>query len=447
MNQSFFIQYIAKWFQPIVQSVIELINGKKEEEKLLHKTMLTEEYSADLKWGGKEIGTTIVAADVVSMGSSLPLKKRDSFGLASGDVPKIGMKLRKDEKVIKDIQIMEATGVNEQTVVRKIFDDVSKVIKGIDVRKEIMFQQALSTGAFVIEDETNTGTGIRCDFGYKPDHTFRSYKPWGSDDQTPQEDIDEVMDKIEEDGNAVALALISKKYLNYFRNSTDGKVIAANFSGYIYTDKTNLPTPSKSVFLEALEDNYGCKFQEVNSTFRYEKNGVQTPFKPWEQANIVFLPSDKCGRLVWGDVAEKSNPVNGVEYQDAGQGSLISKYSKNDPLEEFTSGQACAIPVIDGVESIYLLEADVEAIALSSDSLTFEATADTTGQKVTVTTDAASITAASDSSFATVSVSKKVVTVKVAANTDTSERTATITITDSLGVTATITVTQEAASE
>ena len=86
MNESYFIEYLAKWFAPLVNKVTELINGKKEEEALLHKTMLTEEFSADLKWGSREINGSIVAADVVSMESSLPLKKRDSITAASGDI-------------------------------------------------------------------------------------------------------------------------------------------------------------------------------------------------------------------------------------------------------------------------------------------------------------------------------------------------------------------------
>ena len=42
-------------------------------------------------------------------------------------------------------------------------------------------------------------------------------------------------------------------------------------------------------------------------------------------------------------------------YQKAGDYTLISKYSTNDPVEEYTAGQALCLPVIDGADGIYLL--------------------------------------------------------------------------------------------
>jgi hypothetical protein len=41
------------------------INGGKTELSYLHKSMLTEELSVDLKWSTLTINSTIVAADIV----------------------------------------------------------------------------------------------------------------------------------------------------------------------------------------------------------------------------------------------------------------------------------------------------------------------------------------------------------------------------------------------
>ena len=152
MNPSLFIEYIDKYFRLVIGKITEKINGKKTEEQLLHKTMLTEEYSADLTWGSTELNTSVVAADVVAMDSSLPLKKRDKISNASGVIPKIGIKFSKGEKAISDINVMRARGADETTVVGKIFDDAPKAIKGVDVRKEIMFQEALSTGVTLVPE-------------------------------------------------------------------------------------------------------------------------------------------------------------------------------------------------------------------------------------------------------------------------------------------------------
>lgn len=378
MNASLFIEYIDKYFKPVISKITEKINGKSKEEALLHKTMLTEEYSADLSWNAAELNRSIVAADVVSMDSSLPLKRRDSFGLATGKLPKIGIKYRKGEKTISDINIMAARGANEATIAGKIFDDVSKVIKGIDTRTEIMFLQGLSTGQTVVDDPDNVGTGIRVSYGYKDENRFKNLgEKWESahGGETPNDDVRQLFDKAEADGNSIGLVMLSKRYFDLWRNSMQGKMLTANYNKQVYTDKALLAVPSRQNFLEALEDEYGCKFRVVNSTFKVERqNGERVNVKPWEEANIVALPGENVGRLVYGTLAEETNPVAGVSYQKSGSHILVAKYSKTDPLEEYTTGQALCIPVIDGADGIYLLDAnDAGAFTMEPKKVTFPA--------------------------------------------------------------------------
>ena len=64
--------------------------------------------------------------------------------------------------------------------------------------------------------------------------------------------------------------------------------------------------------------------------------------------------------------------MNGVVYSTVDEYKLISKYSKNDPLQEFTSGQALVLPVIENVDQIYSLDISeaqsVDTSAEGSDS-------------------------------------------------------------------------------
>ncbi|MFQ8804115.1 MAG: hypothetical protein ACLR8Y_02025 [Alistipes indistinctus] len=45
-----------------------------------------------------------------------------------------------------------------------------------------------------------------------------------------------------------------------------------------------------------------------------------------------------------------------MEYSTVDDYKLISKYSTTDPLQEFTSGQALVLPVIENVDQIYSLD-------------------------------------------------------------------------------------------
>lgn len=441
MNASLFLEYINKYFRLVVGKITEKFNDKSKEPTLLHKTMLTEEYSADLSWGATELNNSVVAADVVALDSSLPLKSRSKISNATGKLPKLGVKMRKGEKLISDINVMVARGADESAIAAKIFDDTSKVIKSMDIRKEIMFLEALSTGACLVEDDDeNTGTGIRVEFGYKGENMFKCLGgKWGEAGETPLDDIQQLFDKAHEDSNSIGHVYLSKKYFDRLRHSKQGKLLVANYNNAVITNADLLPVPSRSTFLEALADEFGATFHVVDSVFKVEKSdGTQVNVKPWKEANVVAVPSDVVGRLVYGTLAEETNPVNSVNYQKSGSHILVSKYSKTDPLEEFTAAQAICLPVIDGADSIYVLHVDEQWIVLDNYSLSFPKSSSNRDIAVTAETD---FTAKSSASWLSVSVASGKVTATAAANTG-AVRTAVITIEDSNGHAVVVEVTQ-----
>jgi hypothetical protein len=360
MLASLFSEYVDKYFSRVIGKIVEKFNGKTKETQLLHKTMLTEEYSADLKWGATELNHSVVAADVVALDSPLPLKKRDRVSNATGDLPKIGVKYRKGEKLLSDINVAKARNADEATIVAKIFDDTTKAIKSMDVTKEILFRRGLSTGQLLVTEDDNDGTGVRVSFGYKEDHIFHCLgTPWLGTAPTPQDDLQQMFDKAEEDGNTIGHVYLTKRYFDAFRRSDQGKLLAANYNKQVVTDKSLLPVPSRAAFTEALNDEYGAEFHLVVGTLKVQNpDGSEKAADAWREANIVGVPEEVVGRLVYGTLAEETNPVSNVAYQKAGSHVLIAKYSKTDPLEEFTTAQALCLPIIDNADGIYVLHAD-----------------------------------------------------------------------------------------
>lgn len=452
MTQSLFQEYVDKFFTNLVGRITETINGKKQEEQYLYKQMLTEEFSADLKWDAAVLKSSIVAADVVALDSPLPLKKRDSFSHAGGTIPKMGMKFRKGEKDITDINITINSGATLATIVNKIFDDTPKCIKGIDVRTEMMFEQGLSTGETIVGDnEDNTGTGIRVDYGYLDENKFSATTAvWSSASATPMDDIQQMFDKASDDGVTITDIWMSKQYFNYMRNTTQGKQAAANYRGIVFDSSTILPVPTPDVMILTLQDEFGATVHVINTSYRYEKpDGTQVSVKPWEQAHIIGTTDNIVGRLVYGKLAEETNPVNNVTYTKSGASILVSKYSKTDPLEEFTTSQSLRIPVIDNGNYVYLLNADnIGGVNVEYTELTFMPQSGTTSVKYTSNSD---ITATSNAtSWLGATVDKDgagtdgYIRITTSANATGSERTGTITVSDADGNTKTISVTQRA---
>lgn len=362
MKETLFAEYVNKWFKAIAQKLTETINGKKEAPKYLHTEMLTPEYSSDLKWGSDSIDGSVVSADIVAMESPLPLKKRDSISSATGDVPKVGMMLSKGERMLQDMQIMMARGTKEVDIVAKLFADAPRCVSGIKESVETMFLEALSTGMMLIKDENNVGTGIRANFNFLKKNKFGATIKWGLAGYVPLSDIARVIASTED---TITTICLSKKAFNLIRTSDEGKELSANFRGLVITDNGRLPVPTPSQFNEAVADEYGYVFKIIDRSVIVEKNGVRKAIKPFDEDMLVFLTTERVGRLVYGTLAEETFPVEGVKYEKVDGYILLSKYAENKPLREFTSAQALVIPVIDNVDSIYLLNTQ-EAQEVSS---------------------------------------------------------------------------------
>ena len=449
-TKSLFFELTEKYLEGIIGRIVDKYNDEYQQQQYLHLTMLQEEYSADLIWSSAEFQNNIVAADVVAMDSSLPLKKRDTISTAVGRIPKVGISFARSEKFLSDISVMAARGAREAEIAARVLADVARSINGIIVRTEIMFQQALSTGVMLVEDDNVPGIGVRADFGYKSENFFKStHGAWGEANATPIDDIRQMFDKAEKDGNSIGLVMMAKAKFNQLRNSVQAKQLAAVAAGQVIVNLENLMTPSREVMLSALEDEFGAAFRVVDSSFRYEeKDGTTKNIKPWEQGNVVGMPGELVGRLVYGTLAEETRPVQDVTYAKAGTHILVAEFGETNPLREYTTAQSLCLPVIDNPQSIYVLEADKAPITLSVDELEFSSAGAT--KTVTVSSvNEGDITVSvpeADASWLSASISDGTISVVAAANAGSAAvaRTSKVIVTDAAGAKAEIAVSQAA---
>lgn len=358
MEPSLFTAWVAKYFKPLVAKVVEKINGTKAQATYLHKTMLRKEYSPTLKWNSINVDGSTVAADVVAMDSPLPLKKRDAIAKADGDIPKLGMKLALNERTMTDLDILtNSPGTQESTIVQKLFQDTAKCITGVYEVLELMFLQALSSGVTLIADTANVGLGIRVDFKYLAANKFGVSVLWSSpSSSTPISDFNRVKDKADADGNVITRVLMDQYAFGNMIKSTEFKQRYAFSLDMAIDGSTIIPTPNTEKAKAFILSEYGWTVEIINRTVRIERDGVKTNVKPWQEGSVVFLTSDQVGTLTWGTLAEMNHRNKAVDYQVADEFILVSKYHKVDPLKEFTSSQALALPVINNVDEIYQLD-------------------------------------------------------------------------------------------
>lgn len=391
MEQTIFPEYVNRVWPKLNLYINEKTNNSQKPLTYLHKQMLTPVYSPDQKWEGTSANTRYVAADMVSMDSPLPVKKRSTISKTNGTLPKIGMKKQLRESDINSINIMKAQmsmiGDNElkkqklQQILARFVNDGYACSVGIDERNEYNFLKGISEGVVLIEsdedDDKNTGTGMRVNYGYKAENSFGV----ADIDDFSGDDIDRVMEKADKDGNTPTVIMLSKTAFNRIRKSRWARELVADYKEMTYTDATKLPVPSSKNFKEAVEDEKNLTFLVVDRSVSFEKNGVETSEKPFNPNKLVFLPSaDNVGSLVWGTLAEATNRVKNVSYSVVDQHKLISRYAVTDPaFSEFSKGQSLSLPVIENVDAIYTIDLS-EAQSVN----TTEEAKDTTDVKITI---------------------------------------------------------------
>lgn len=357
MEQSLYFEYVKKYFPMLVVSIIERLNEKRTNQlPYLYKQLLTPDFSADGRWASILAEYNRVAADVVALDSELPLKSRDSIETANGEIPKLGMKLYLTEKQMKDIDSMIAQGLPINTILNKIFNDLPRCIEGVWERIEDMFLSELSTGVGL--STRNNGTGVRVDVGYLTANKFGASVLWegNAETATPLKDMQKVFDKALEDQNVITDIWMDDSALRGFYQSKEVREQFAFDNQVVVPNGGSVPTLDFEKAGKILQTKWGVTLHRVARKIKTELNGVKNSHSPWQVGMVVFTCDETLGSLVWTNTAESTRPVSGVEYQTADEFILLSKYSKNDPLREFTSSQAMVIPIINNVDRIYTLD-------------------------------------------------------------------------------------------
>ena len=380
MNSSLFLKYVLSFF-PILKTLIEKINGKRKNElTYLHKdtSILRRVYSTDNKWEADTVDTSYVAADYVAIDSPVPLKARDRIAVANGKLPKMGMKKHLKESEILALRMMEVQGGQTDEIRRKLAQDPVSCSVGIDERNEYALLYGLSNGYVAVRDDDNPKELLRISYQYLEDNKLGINS---TKEGLTVDDLKNAIDRAASDGNTIIQFWIAKTAFDALKKTQGAKELVATYNGQSYDSNTKLPTPTTSKFQEAFEDETGVTFRIINRTVRLEEDGVRRSVKPWNKNMVIGVCNTMIGALVYGQVAEATNRVNGVTYQQIDY-KLISQYSTTDPLMETTAIQAYCLPVVEDVDTIYQIDLTVEDPTIEVNDE--KEALDTSDEKVTI---------------------------------------------------------------
>lgn len=387
MAQSFYFEYFSKTYPDLVTAIVEKLNGKNTGAlSYLYKTLLEPSYSTDGRWSSITAEYTRVAADVVSLNSSLPVKSRDSIEVAQGKIPKIGMKLGLEEKQMKDIDNMiasyqrnrmifeqrrgnmpEAQRISMEgrlkselgRIMNEIFQDTRRSIESIWERNEDIFLEELSSGFGLAEH--NNGNGLRMNMGFKAENQFNPTALWNTDTATPLDDIQKIFDKAIEDQNTITDVYLDDTALQLLYNSKQVREQYAFNKGVSVSGIAGVPALDLAKINEIFRTKWEVTVHRVARKIKTEINGVKNSHSPWKKGAMTFVCDEIVGSLVWTDTAEANRQVEGTVYQTVDEYILVSKYAQHDPIKEITASQAMVVPILNNVDRIYTLDTQTVA--------------------------------------------------------------------------------------
>lgn len=357
MLQSIYSEFVERNFPQLVLAITETLNGRSLNSKIpfIFRDALNPTYSPDSRWQTISAKYEDIAADIVALGSPTPLKGRDSMNSYVGEIPKFGTMRSLDEVQMKDIDNMINQRRPEQEIINKIFNDTPFVINAVDEGIEDLFLSELSNG--VGYKKNNIGQAVKFDMHYTdyPENHRGVSVLWAGSSAKPVNDIQKIVDQAEEDGNVIIRCYADDIALKAMYENEQVRAYFGFQQDYVGS-VSNVPTLSFKQLMSLFSNTWGMELVRVRRTTRTEANGTRNKHKAWANGRMVFTCDERIGDLVYTATAEETRQAKDVSYQKANDYCLVSKFSEQEPLMEYTKSQAMVCPVLQNVNRIYSLD-------------------------------------------------------------------------------------------
>lgn len=299
------------------------------------------------------------AASVVSHNASAPLRSRANLSKMSGEVASIKVKRAMSETDYREYLVMKDLNVDDVTkktaILDYLFEDVKTVGNAGMKRLDMMTLQAISTGKISLT-ATNNPDGIATgDIDLlMPATNFKKVAViWAtSATATPISDIKAVVQAGEAEGKTFAKMLMTRNSFWAMQKCTEAMSM---LSGYFRMGNNQKMVGTLDQYNEFLTANGFPIIELVNEAIGIETDGVITVNRPFNDTSVVFIPDGKLGQINCAIPIEQMQPVDGVAYATFEKG-LISKWSENDPWNEFTAFEMKAFPGVETIDRIFIMD-------------------------------------------------------------------------------------------
>ena len=259
-----------------------------------------------------------------------------------------------DEDLRQQLNLVLGSGnqLMIDTIMNKIFDDITDLTHGAAVTREVARMQLLMTGKAEL---IGNGMKYELDYEFNPNHMGNASVSWSdANSSNPILDIQRAIEKIQLDtGETPTRAVTNLVTLNQIVSNTKiNKTISIFGGGDIILGRQKV--------LDFLRSELGIDVVLYDKLYENEA-GTATKFVP--DNKFALLPGTPLGKTVFATTPEESdlmtNGKSNVSIVDTGV--AITTMKEDDPVTVETKVSMLSLPTFENMEKVYILDAVAKA--------------------------------------------------------------------------------------
>ena len=299
-----------------------------------------------LKWIKGSKGLPVVLKTSAFDVHAIP-RQRIGFEKLTAEMPYFKESTYIDEELRQELNLVIETGNQAyiDSVMNKIFDDETRLLRGASAARERMRMMALTTGIISM-----TANGQAFTFDYGVNHKGNAAVSWSDyTNSDPLEDIRVAKEKVQDDtGAVITRAMCDGKTWRNIRNNEKIKkaiFVLTNGAGAI-SDKQLRQYIKDELEIEVL----------VNDKRYKDENESTTKFMP--ENTFVMFPDGELGKTWFGTTPAESDLMSGsvanVSITDTGV--AVTTVQKADPVQVETIVSMICLPSFESADQIYIMD-------------------------------------------------------------------------------------------
>ena len=292
------------------------------------------------------------------------LRERSGFGKMETEMAFFREAMRIGEKDRQEInKLLNHPNSNiALPIIRNIFDDINKLVEGVDVQAEYMRMQLLQYGKFEVTNMDKSAR-YKYDYNMSEEHQIKVTTPWADfANSTPVADIVAACDKIEEDtGERPTRGVMNRTtFLEMIASHSIKKDLMVGVSGswdnlYMSEDEAR----------QYIERKTGVKIYVYSKKIGVLDEATLTPnmdsstfVKLIDDHKVCLFPEGPLGNTWYGTTPEESDLMTGAssaQVSIVNGGTAITTYKEVHPVNVNTVVSAVLIPSFERINTVAVL--------------------------------------------------------------------------------------------